>query len=235
MTQWPADKPERRKGKRERACIDCGRVDWVRSDNKAERCVPCSARVNGAKGLKFIKARAEVRKRHCETCGKMHRNAKFCSVACKNASAVREQRCCKYCGSEFSVLASVLRSNASGNFCTRACYEKWLCRTGRTRGRGSQWRKARSETIRKAPFCAMCGTRHNLQVHHIIPFRLTQDNSQGNLVPLCVTHHRMVETALVTTEQFGFDDVTSLAWIGMLRERQMATAAKLKEVINAAI
>jgi len=81
----------------------------------------------------------------------------------------------------------------------------------------------------------MCGTRHNLQVHHIIPFRLTQDNSQDNLVPLCVTHHRMVETALVSTEQFGFDDVARLAWIGMLRERQMATAAKLKEVASAAI
>ena len=234
-SEWPADKVERRARKRERACVDCGRVDLVRSDSKAVRCVACAGRANGSKGLKSIKARAVANERPCESCGTMHRNAKFCSVSCKVASAAREQRCCNHCGAEFSVLSSVLRSNASGNFCTRDCYEQWLCRTDRTTGRGSQWRKIRQEAIIRAPFCAMCGTRKNLQVHHVIPFRLTHDNSFDNLVPLCVKHHRMVETMLVSTEKFGFDDVARAAWIGMLKERQMATAAKLKEVASAAI
>ena len=234
-SEWPSDKVERRAGKRERACVGCGRVDWVRSDNKAARCVPCAGRANGAKGLKSIKARAAASERPCESCGAMHRNAKFCSTSCKTASAAREKRRCNHCGAEFSVLASVLRSNASGNFCTRACYEQWLCRTDRTTGRGSQWRKIRRDAVSRAPFCAMCGTRKNLQVHHVIPFRLTHDNSSDNLVPLCVKHHRMIETLLVSTEEFGFDDVARAAWIGMLKERQMATAAKLKEVASAAI
>ena len=59
------------------------------------------------------------------------------------------------------------------------------------------------------------------------------DNSQGNLIPLCVKHHRWVETILVETEAFGFDDTARVAWVGMLKERQMATAAKLMDISHA--
>lgn len=229
MKDWPADTVERRKVAyvRDRRCVVCGRVDRVRRDSKSETCKPCAARASLTKGTATIKARA--RRSCCDHCGCEYGggNVRFCSRACRNAAAVRVRRNCKMCGSEFTVLASTLRSNASGNFCTRPCYESFLCRTDRKTGRGSQWRSKRADAVRRSPFCAICGTRENLQVHHIIPFRISADNSRDNLMPLCTKHHRFVETILVGTEAFGFDSVARLAWIGMLKERQMATAIKL--------
>jgi hypothetical protein len=80
------------------------------------------------------------------------------------------------------------------------------------------------------PFCAVCGTTKRLQVHHIIPFRLTQDNSKANLVPLCVTHHRWIETMFVDTERFGVDACTQEIWRGMIRSKQAVTATTIKEI-----
>lgn len=232
-SEWPADNVKRR-GSRNRSCVSCGAVDVVRSDNKAERCASCAGREAGANGVAVIKARAIAREKPCQSCGSPHRNKKYCSVSCKSAAVERQARTCKCCGAGFDILASTLMSsNASGNFCSRACYKTFLCRTERTTGRGSQWKKARDEAVKKAPFCAICGTTKSLQVHHIIPFRLTMDNSQGNLIPLCVKHHRWVETILVETEAFGFDDTARVAWVGMLKERQMATAAKLMDIRHA--
>jgi len=67
----------------------------------------------------------------------------------------------------------------------------------------------------------------------MIPFRIDQDNRQSNLIPLCVVHHRWVETILVSTEEFGFDSTAKIAWHGMLRERQMATAMMLRGIARA--
>ena len=53
-----------------------------------------------------------------------------------------EKRKCKECDCEFEILKSKLKSsNTSGNFCSRKCYENYLCDTDRTTGRGSQWKK----------------------------------------------------------------------------------------------
>lgn len=228
MTARGWSEAKRRVYMRERTCIDCGAVDLIRRDSDAERCKSCASRRAGAKGLIAIKARSRVST--CEACGNEYRgrNKRFCSRGCKNASATLVNRTCKKCGKPFSILSSVLKTNASGNFCCRPCYESFLCRTSRITGRGSQWRKARDEAIRRAPFCAMCGTARDLQVHHVIPFRLTRDNGQSNLVPLCRGHHRLVETVLVGTEEFGFGETEALVWQGMLWDMQRATAMKLK-------
>lgn len=81
-----------------------------------------------------------------------------------------------------------------------------------------------------APFCAICGTFKSIQVHHAVPFRLTHDNSQSNLVPLCVKHHRWIETLFVETERVGVPAEAGAVWMSMLRERQMAVAAKIREI-----
>ena len=237
--QWPADNITRRKVKslipyaRNRICDTCGNAGVVRKDNKSTTCNSCAARKRGALGVAAIKARAKSAT--CENCGSQYggNNKRFCSRKCRVAFTPKHDRKCKTCGAAFTILASCLKTNASGNFCSRPCYDTFLCRTERTTGRGSQWKKSRDEAIRKAPFCAICGTTKKLQVHHIIPFRVTFDNSQRNLIPLCVKHHRWVETILVGTEEFGFDGMAQMAWAGMLKERQMATAATLMEVRRA--
>ena len=43
-----------------------------------------------------------------------------------------------------------------------------------------------------------------LNIHHIIPYRLTQDNSLENLIPLCRKHHKIVESYFTKyLENFG--------------------------------
>jgi 5-methylcytosine-specific restriction endonuclease McrA len=214
---------------RKRVCRGCGRSESVRKDNKSTQCKSCASSAAGK--ITAAKRKAQAHRPPCENCGqpvKTYR-AKFCSVSCKSASA-RESRICKHCSAEFTVLKSSLKTNASGNFCSRPCYERYLCNGDRTTGRGSQWSKIRSEVLAGFPFCAVCGTTKNLQVHHIIPFRLTRDNSKANLVPLCVTHHRWIETMFVDTERFGIDACTQEIWRGMIRSKQAVTATTIKEI-----
>ena len=45
--------------------------------------------------------------------------------------------------------------------------------------------------------CAICDTTEQIHIHHIIPYRLTQDNSCENLVPLCAKHHKIIESKTV--------------------------------------
>ena len=93
---------------------------------------------------------------------------------------------CKGCGKVFAYHPSELRRT----YCSREC------RRGpnfKKTGRGSGWKRIRSEAISSQPFCAACGTMKLLQVHHIIPWRLSRDNSQKNLVPLCRSHHKAIE------------------------------------------
>lgn len=221
---------------RERTCIRCEAVETVRKDNKSETCKSCAAKISGAKGIATIQSRKQTAA--CENCGcQMFVTAshprRFCSMECRRA-AQSVARVCETCGGEFRVCRSKLsgKTNSSARFCSRPCYEKHLCRTDRVTGRGSQWNAARKEALRRAPFCALCGTRKNLQVHHAIPFRLTRDNSQENLFPLCVKHHRFVESIFVETEKFGIDEQKVLLWQVMLRDRQMATGAYLMKLFR---
>ena len=171
---------------RQRSCSECGKVEAVRKDSKSTRCKSCAARGNAASGRVKAVADAAARATFCPVCGsKKHKTDSYCSVACR-LTVVRVDRACKCCGVTFQVPRSRVngKSNASANFCSRPCYEKFLCRTGRVTGRGSQWLKIRTRVKAVAPFCACCGTtKKQLQVHHIVPFRLTFDNSDQNLIP----------------------------------------------------
>lgn len=57
----------------------------------------------------------------------------------------------------------------------------------------SGWKKIRKRILDKVPFCCLCGERNDLHVHHIIPYDISGDNREENLVALCVKHHRAVE------------------------------------------
>lgn len=226
------DTTKRNAWSRVRVCATCGKTEDVRKDNASIRCQSCSAKANNAKAMEVIMARVKYLK--CTNCGsempdrisqKTKSGEKFCSVACRTAFTSVD-RTCKYCGSEFSVWRSKIsgKTNSRANFCSRPCYESWLCRTGRKTGRGSQWKRSRDEAIRRNPFCAICGTRQNLQVHHIVPFRLTFDNSQSNLVPLCRKHHRYIETVFCELENdMGGDWEAAKVVLGnQIREHQDA-------------
>jgi hypothetical protein len=215
---------------RERVCCDCSKAESVRKDNKSARCKICASRISGAKGLETLRSRAlVVACRHCGTPTRTIRSAprQYCSMDCRR-EATSVARVCETCGAGFRVARSVAfgTSNSSARFCSRPCYERHLCRTERISGRGSQWNKARKEALRRTPFCCLCGTTKRLQVHHAVPFRLTFDNDQSNLFPLCVKHHKIVEAAYVETEAHG-TEIAEIAWPIMLAERREATRAVL--------
>ena len=221
----------RRNGVKDVLCEDCGSESTVRKDTSPKVCKRCAS-VRGGKAMKGVTRVPRVK---CKTCQKPIRETlghTYCSVACRKIAS-HEDRTCKTCSKVFEVYKSAMsdKTNSAGNFCSRPCYEKWMCRTGRVTGRGSQWKKVRTEAIRRQPFCALCGTRHGLQVHHIAPFRLSFDNSQNNLVPLCTKHHKIVESMTHDIEHSGSSaDEMTLIIGGMLKQRSLATRYKLMEI-----
>ena len=230
------NKPPRKRGElRPRRCTSCGKEDFVRKDNQATVCQRCSSRKNA-----LSKPRTGPRTGFyvpCQHCGRdfytyPSADAKYCSSLCRRSHA-RADRTCKACGGLFSVVRSVLstKTNASGSFCCRACYEQWLCKPDRITGRGSRWNRIRSSVKDRQPFCAICGTRKRLQVHHIVPFRLTCDNDPKNLVVLCIACHKTVEWVTVEVEMMGVDYFTMHSALSIhLRGRQHKTMILLRKL-----
>ena len=229
-------KSMRRNGAKDVICQDCGSEFSARKDTHPSICRRCaSARGWKASSSKPQNERWRTDRKPCATCGKPIRETlgyTYCSVTCRMKHKITD-RVCKTCGKTFQVLKSVLseKTNSAGNFCCRSCYEKWLCNSERTTGRGSQWKKTRALKVSKQPFCALCGTFKDIQVHHIVPFRLTHDNSQENLVSLCVKHHKVVESITHDIEIVENDfNRMKLVLGSMLTERVLATAEKLKSI-----
>jgi endogenous inhibitor of DNA gyrase (YacG/DUF329 family) len=221
----------------------------------------------------------------------------FCSRECHEAyiKVEKEVRVCKQCGKEFEVYKSALeKSNASGNFCGRECYNKYQetlvgeksvsykrmrvncpncgkelyvvpsrirkykntfcsikCRSEYMKEyvggeKNANWKGGASryrgdfEDVKKRHFygiqhCAICGTSKKINIHHIIPYRLTHDNSVENLIPLCRRHHKIVESAsLKFIELFGDEDysVAEKYMNIILRSRQLETYTLLRDMIN---
>ena len=243
-----------RRGVRPRICATCGRHEFVRADNPATSCGDCARRANGRiagakrRGLARNSQVSEGRPRittTCSRCGKSFPTTNyaisrakrhFCSMACK-LLYFGVQRTCKYCGEQFRAIRSriqgIAKSNSSANFCSKACYHRWLCRPDRTTGRGSQWRQSRLQAIARSPFCAKCGATKRLDVHHIVPFRMTRDNRPINLIPLCKRCHKQVESILTDVLMTGLPArYVLLAFGSILRDLQIATFNKLRELLR---
>ena len=60
--------------------------------------------------------------------------------------------------------------------------------------RSSGWRKVRKEAIDAHPYCAVCGRKHLLQVHHKKPFqhRPELELDPDNLIVLCGRCHLLI-------------------------------------------
>lgn len=226
---------------RQRICLGCGQQDFIRRDSLARRCRSCAAKESVVRAKATRASRSHRLHVRCEHCGSMFPTTpsavkagppKYCSRACYHDSR-RVIRTCKLCGAAFSVLKSTIsgRTNASGRFCSRGCYHKHLCRTERINGRGSRWKAIRDEAIRRVPFCSICGTLRRLDVHHITPYRLTRDNSQANLIPLCKRHHTLVEGIYRDLAAEEFDQTILAFWLKVsLLERQLATRVRLRRI-----
>lgn len=240
---------------RERTCRVCGKCEHVRRDNASDQCLSCAARARrtlsrDSSATQFKPGpRPATRNRYlinCEHCGhsfftvpsanKGRRRRRFCSIACRRAGQ-RVNRQCRMCGGAFSVPRSVIsgKTNATANFCCRICYNQWLAQSPIEPTKGHSWAKISREVIAAYPFCAWCGfrCRARLEVHHIIPYRLTRDNSLENLIPLCASCHKRIETKTKLIESAAGNPLSTYGpfWT-ILRFRQMNTAALIRRLVN---
>lgn len=165
----------------------------------------------------------KCRKEHytavCSYCGKIfhcppsvvnQRKSKkvFCSNNCRNAF-FHPQRTCKQCG---KVLFNQ-RWAKDRPFCSRKCYSEYLslnnCQENHPRWTGGfanhtgrEWRQAQ-RLVRKRDnnTCQLCGVTakqlgKNMDVHHIIPFRISQNHSPDNLICLCPSCHTKLDSEI---------------------------------------
>ena len=53
--------------------------------------------------------------------------------------------------------------------------------------RSSAWARVRRQHLKKNPVCELCGSKKNIEVHHIIPFYVAPDMelTPRNLMTLC--------------------------------------------------
>lgn len=160
----------------------------------------------------------------------------YCSTQCVS-DAKSVDRVCKNCAKTFRTQIGRLsgKTNSSANFCSRPCYENWLRAAPHTRPRGTSWSLISATERKKTPFCAMCGRHHiRHEVHHIVPFRLTGDNGNSNLIVLCPKHHKAVEAATLDfmKEADATPDLVSEIVGSWLRRRQAVTGLLLKKIAN---
>ena len=63
---------------------------------------------------------------------------------------------------------------------------------------GTDWKKVREQVlIRDNKQCQICGRfEGRLEIHHKTPFLISKDNSLDNLITLCATCHRRIESEI---------------------------------------
>ena len=128
---------------------------------------------------------------------------KFCSLSCSiswnNKKRARGKVVnCENCGKEIYRIPSYIERN-SHHFCSKDCEFEWKRGENHPRyhggydskyGRG--WKRQRNLAIERDKICKNCGTSENLDVHHIIPFKISKDNSLSNLIVLCKSCHSSI-------------------------------------------
>lgn len=212
-------------------CKSCG--NWFKSSKGTTFCVKC--RTDGKKKMKSETV-------ECCNCGKTFKRYRsnikskqqFCSAECFRQYRHPEmvQRVCKECGKSFLMYKSSLeQSNASGNYCSRACYDKSMRIEGSVSYKGG-FERVKRQNFNTVQFCALCGTTKKIHIHHIIPFRLTQDNGLDNLVPLCSSHHKKFENAtLPFIETMDDMDEAKVLLNNIIRAKQYETAKVIAKIL----
>lgn len=89
----------------------------------------------------------------------------------------------------------------------------WKGGAHRSRCQTDEWRrKIRPAVIERDGGCVLCGDQGRIDVHHIVPWVETQDDSMINLVSLCPRHHKQTDSMIdrVLMQEQRWDEVRDL-------------------------
>ena len=202
--------------------------------------------------------------RNCDFCGKeikvipyriAHYPNHFCSRKCKHAFHKgryvgennpcynRIDYSCDNCGKVFKIIPARLKKQCN-HYCSRTCQMNQYRQNNsgvlnrNWKGGGKHYKNgfpgAKAKYFnKKNSWCAICGTFKKIHIHHIIPYRLTKDNTPSNLIPLCDSCHRKTENATCQMIDGNFDKDLALAKTLLnisLRGRQVVTYHVLLEI-----
>jgi len=191
----------------EKECPWCGEEFEIYPSNEGDRkycSEPCRDKANGEQRKK------ERVKNECEECGDKYDviitkadKRRFCSTECKNQNRISKvEKNCETCGKSYKVIQA--RSNET-KYCSQECmYEgqtglfalednpNW--KGGCDREYGQTWRRVRKKAKERDGYeCVICSSDEWLDVHHIIPVRLYDNNKEAhkldNAVTLCRKCH----------------------------------------------
>lgn len=102
---------------------------------------------------------------------------------------------CDNCGELIDKPAYRLK-RGKHHFCNKECFHQWNWGEHHPRwvggysskyGRG--WKVKRELTLERDCKCKHCGTKEKLEVHHIVPYSVSKNNSLENLITLCKSCH----------------------------------------------
>lgn len=139
------------------------------------------------------------------------------TVIAEKQTIPTEYKTCEVCNKQF---VSVKR-HKNQRFCSSECYGVWrtlsgiaagenshLYRSGTTpsvsaRVRSKQWKKV-ADSVRDARgnACEVCGAqggRKMLPVHHKVPYVISKDDTEGNLMVVCQSCHAKLDNAYYST------------------------------------
>lgn len=180
----------------------------------------------------------------CFQCGKEFENFKsncinnkksFCCKKClrEYEKTLHEDRICKVCGKRFDIIKSVIRdSNATGEYCSKRCCDKSK-EVENPVSYDAEFKRTKRKFFGGIRFCAFCGTTKNVQIHHIIPYRITKDNSINNLIPLCPKHHITIERdSRDFIETMKDKNIAKDMMNGLLRPIQKNTYRKVEKILK---
>lgn len=72
---------------------------------------------------------------------------------------------------------------------------------GTEKYRGKDWKQQKQRALDRDKICQRCGSNKMLDVHHIIPYRKSKDNSLDNLITFCrrchIIHERGYSTLVI--------------------------------------
>lgn len=168
-----------------------------------ERVKFCSKKCywDSLKGTERINRIKRITKK-CEICNKdftvriCHKQVRTCSVKCggiirqglKGEIVPRIIKKCIGC----KKIMKLLPCKSKTLFCSHKCYltlkSKNVKYPDKQRFQGSRWCKIRKQIIERDKVCIWCGSLGK-EVHHIIPYSITGNDSLENLVLLCKSCH----------------------------------------------